>query len=472
VTALSDYLGSFAMMSALLPVIFAAFVLASMGSRRRDVSRAQGVERTPFGSDADMYDRPSSLLSTKQYWGGWSWMLPLPLAIHTTHNRPTPATAPYSDHSRSKGTRLHWRNAASEWHQSGEKSHGITEAIVDCVHHGSTVVLVPDTWAESLQLGAIDNIEVFRNSPTSERFRSQLRCDPGFRVEIVGRKSSDPESQRELFVSRRLASAQRARGLLGGHSLSGVAPVLDSAEIGEWTFVMRGLGDGDFEEHIMRGIFHPQSSTPKSEVEFGLLALIGILRGLRTLAHIGIIHNGISFDRLAFNQDRPFIYDLSTACLIHDGDVGFRCCDTPADRGPDVLPAHYRAPEMTEGCPTGPENDMWAAGMFFLEMCSGAVPARTALFDTSDDVDLDDEGLDLVREFAKGSLDLRDIGQFLELPKSIQALTRGMLANDPSKRWTATVALKHALAAAKEVGLTVPEEQGLRLWPDACTVFA
>mmetsp|Transcript_46194 Transcript_46194/g.134485 ORF Transcript_46194/g.134485 Transcript_46194/m.134485 type:complete len:465 (-) Transcript_46194:91-1485(-) len=458
-------------------VLLAASLLAAEGSRRRNVHEALDLARALVRSGVNADGSAASLLSTGQRWAGWRRILPVPFAMETVHHHhhyDPFAAAPHLRKPRLSFTRLFWRNeATNEWHQPSDHPLGITAATVDCMHHGSTVVWVPDQWAKGLELGAEDSIEVLRSAPGSERFRAQLLRDPDFRVEIVGKKTSDPTMQRELYISRRLVDSQKAQALFG-RNLSGATPLLDSVEIGDWTFVLRGLGDGDLEQHFMQSYFGPESAASTSDRELGLIALIGILRGLRTLADLGIIHNGISSDAVAYRGGRPFIYDLSSACMSHDGDIGVRCSDVVDVPGADLVgqPVHYQAPEMTQGRPTGPENDVWAAGMFFLEICVGGVATRSDLFEDPDEIHLDAKGRDEVRRLVRRHFDLGRIRRVQSLPKPIQGLLRGMLEKDPAKRWSAKVALERALELAMELGLPVPEEQGLRLLPDGYTVFA
>mmetsp|Transcript_120380 Transcript_120380/g.236617 ORF Transcript_120380/g.236617 Transcript_120380/m.236617 type:complete len:468 (-) Transcript_120380:144-1547(-) len=344
--------------------------------------------------------------------------------------------------------------------ESDESSPRLYSLVLASEEGFTSEIVAPESWAFKFNLQT--DFAVYESNSEQQRFRTKLLCDPTFQVEVLGRKGDDPVLERELFMSRRIMDMQNLPGV---GPLAGVSPVLESIKVGNWTFVLRAIGDGDTEQ-VLRG---SEPEAPSVDVDQGLMALIDVLRGLDALDSIGMVHGAVTWEKVVFRRGRAYIGDVSEACLMHDGDRGFGCRQKKALEGFDGS-AYYLAPEMEEGRPTGPMNDVWSAGLFFAELCLGYLPTMPAwdedVYRPYHPSDLNSRILQHIRR------DFRIEDHVKELPLFAQRLLSGMLEKDPEVRWNAQDALEQAVMyAAEQRHLDVPKaQQPLRL-PDGWYAF-
>jgi len=371
---------------------------------------------------------------------------------------------------------------SNPWHQDDgdqpRRPRRIIEASARNPRGESSSVLLPDTWAHvfhgSDSEGPALNLTVSHNG--LQLSRASLACDPGFKVEVEARKHLNAHNRRDLFVSRRLAMLSRCPG---AGPISGVVPVLETVHSDDWTFLMRGIGDGTLEEicyeevaslagHFDRAGLddNPADGMTGAFADERVLVplFIDLLRGLVTLHRAGVVHASLDTGSITVKDGRAYVNDLSYACVLHDGD-GFGCSTMRDGSGQFVGSAYMHAPERVGGITTGPENDVWSLGLIFAELCLGYPPTMRYGPDRST-ANQEAQGREEIRSAIRDSFHIRHADGYDGIPRGIQTLLECMLQKDRAARCTAGVALSLVLQLAEDSGIPVPADQGPLLLPD------
>jgi len=312
--------------------------------------------------------------------------------------------------------------------------------------------VAPTHWLSRFHDGSETQFMLFGSLGPSLHFRTGLECEPNFYVECVARNSTDTQLFRELAIHRRISMM---RGL-GVEGLDSISPVLETCEIDELTFVLRALGDGDLGEAINRYRM-PMFFQGQVPLELTLQVIADVLRGLAAFRELGIVHGKLGLQTIAVNKGRAYIFDFSAACLTHNGDPGLGCAAYAEPQG-FASSAYIHAPEMRDGRPTGPENDMWAAGLLLGEMLLGYLPVVDAMGVNRFD-DMTSLGRERIRQSVRTDFEVEQSRGFRKLCEGLQELLTGMLHKKPSQRMTPQEALAKLTAVAAELGVELQGAQ-------------
>lgn len=352
------------------------------------------------------------------------------------------------------------------------------------VEGGPGAVAVPPEWAAKLA-GPVRLLDDRRcherhREWSTMLFRARLRRDPAHAVTFGVTHTQCPEAEREAHIGLRL-------GMLDTAHLVPMRHVCPSQEVQIFegsTFVLRPDLDmtlqGLLDERRRAGAL----PAPDASVQL----LVDILRGLLTLERAGVVHFDLSPNSIVVKDGRAYIDSVGRSCLQHDGDdgdAGFGC-GVFGDADTHLVGSSLRhAPEMRGGQPTGPSNNVWAAGLIFAEIVLGAMPTETFLVrnwsahrrspNTIMDVEravelvwmLDDELVvrDFYRRVVQNHFSIELVDGLHALPKPIQYLLRGMLAKEESKRCTTAEALARAKLVLATMGRAVLPEAPLVALP-------
>uniref|UniRef100_H3AT43 Calcium/calmodulin-dependent protein kinase type IV n=1 Tax=Latimeria chalumnae TaxID=7897 RepID=H3AT43_LATCH len=161
-----------------------------------------------------------------------------------------------------------------------------------------------------------------------------------------------------------------------------------------------------------------------------------ILEAVAYLHENGVVHRDLKPENLLYadlSADAPLkIADFGLSKIVDDQVTMKTVCGTPG----------YCAPEILQGCPYGPEVDMWSVGIITYILLCGFEP----FFDPRGDQYMYSKILNCDYEFVSPWWD--------EVSLNAKDLVRKLIVLDPQKRLTVYQALQHPWVTGKAANLT------------------
>jgi len=321
-------------------------------------------------------------------------------------------------------------------------------------------LVLPSDWSRKLT----DNVNVVAPYGAETRkdtyyvARAHLVCSPKTEVAIVARRTGDPATVRDAYISAALSE-------------TGCVPTqFDSQVFGDATFAL--TESPGFVTLAMLIQAESGGSALAMPLDFSLPIMGDLLQAASHLEDRGIAHGDLTENSIYITPDmRALVADFRGACLVASEDESLDC----SSFGSALVGSAYRhAPEMVDGHPNDVANNMWQLGLIFARMCFGG-PAPTQLEGLSSShqfkkkrnqlpgqlapEDRTREGRRRIREGIRAGFSVQDSAPFLSLYpdyKDLMELLASMLEPDPARRVSARQAITWLQSAATRRKVALP----------------
>lgn len=165
-----------------------------------------------------------------------------------------------------------------------------------------------------------------------------------------------------------------------------------------------------------------------------------VLQGLHYLHQLGVVHRDLKLDNILLkgtqnSEQEVKIADFGLSALVRLGEGGYDANESGKRKKFKGLQEmwgtkEYFAPELIEGA-YGPQADMWSMGCVMYEMLIG----KPAFPHVRND-------RELYSRIQRAQYDT-SCREYAALSETAKSLLKGMLQVDPTKRFSATEAIRH-----------------------------
>lgn len=308
-----------------------------------------------------------------------------------------------------------------------------------------TSVNLPTDWAKLFVDGTLRPVWI--DEGRCEILVAECATDPGVHLAVKIMSSEAKETKNDIKMMQMLRQSGNVVSLLG------------SQDVGPLTFLLMPAAQLDLEQWLR---YKRETQTRFSTPEESLPMLIDLLRGIKDLGDVGIVHPAIEPSNILLKDGRPLISDFASAVIIDKSDLNFGTgsMDNLPRMNQFVLP-----PETIRGLPTGGSNMVWQVGLIFFRILFGYLPTESAVWridKTLMESDWTPEVDDVVQDIIRNHFFIEEeygCKAFLEEHEDIRKLLEGMLEVDPEDRWDAAKALREAETVARRRSIKVPAER-------------
>mmetsp|Transcript_61407 Transcript_61407/g.176795 ORF Transcript_61407/g.176795 Transcript_61407/m.176795 type:complete len:451 (+) Transcript_61407:39-1391(+) len=309
------------------------------------------------------------------------------------------------------------------------------------------VIVLPTEWERQLRADSIVSLHVMKNPTMFYIGSGRLVSLPDRRVTFMAHRTGAQETFRDLQITKLVS----ARGF--------TMTLLDSQVYDDATYMLMDLPKGRTLGSMI------EESQGKMPLALALPLMVDLLRALEFFEEAGITHGDLHEEKIFVTSvdHHALVLDFRTSCLCEAKGLDLPCLAT----GDVIGTSPYRhAPEMLEGHPTGPSNNMWQLGLVFARMLLGGKLPTTwvmwlLLSDSTEGVD-DTAMREQIRSTIRQDFDIRETLSFSRLDEEhedLAALLVGMLQRDVQRRWKAAKALAELERAMERRGIKVPQPQ-------------
>jgi len=314
---------------------------------------------------------------------------------------------------------------------------------------------LPQDWSPLL---SASDLHLVHNGKRSRVYVGTCVYDEDCRVAIKVMDSKDVETHNEIRMMKLLR--------LSGN----VVTYLASEEFSDSTYMLMPAADGTLAKYIS-GL--GKAGRREMPLDDSLPILIDLLRGIRDLNEMHVVHCALTEEKVLLKDGRALISDFRSATIVDDSEKSFGHNTVGPYELPFVprIPMNRLPPETIRGIPTGPSNNVYQVGAIFSLMCLGHVPMLRGLAFYEPDIDelpdWDPRVDESIQNHIRTNFSLQNDAGFKALEdKDNKELLAGMLEMDLEKRWGILGALNQAIAIAEKRGIRVPpERQPMNFFP-------